>query len=92
MRRIFSMSAIGSRSNGVQRATSRSRFVPQFRREVCEVINRIRRRLWSRSHEDCGRSARGQGRRSDELNRLRDWCTADLKMSRYGAVRWWSMS
>ncbi len=42
MRRIFSMSAVGSRSNGVQRATSRSRFVPQFRREVCEVINRIR--------------------------------------------------
>ena len=32
MRRIFSMSAIGSRSNGVQRATSRSRFVPQFLR------------------------------------------------------------
>lgn len=42
MRRVISMSGIGSRSNGLQRTTSRSRFIPQFRREVCEMINRIR--------------------------------------------------
>ena len=42
MRRVISMLAVGSGSNGVQRATSRSRFIPQFRREVCEVINRVR--------------------------------------------------
>ena len=42
MRRIVPLSGIGSRSKKVQRATSRSRFIPQFRREVCEVINRIR--------------------------------------------------
>ena len=42
MRRIVPLSGIDSRSKKVQRATSRSRFIPQFRREVCEVINRIR--------------------------------------------------
>ena len=42
MRRIVPMLGIGSQSNGLQRATSRSRFIPQFRREVCEVINRVR--------------------------------------------------
>lgn len=42
MKRIVPMMAIDSRSRGVRRATSRSRFIPQFRREVCEVINRIR--------------------------------------------------
>lgn len=42
MKRIVPMLGIGSQSKRVRRATSRSRFVPQFRREVCEVINRIR--------------------------------------------------
>ena len=42
MRRIVPMLGIGSQSNGLQRTTSRSRFIPQFRREVCEVINRVR--------------------------------------------------
>ena len=42
MRRVISMLDIGSGLNGLQRATSRSRFIPQFRREVCEVINRVR--------------------------------------------------
>ena len=89
MRRIFSMSAIGSRSNGVQRATSRSRFVPQFRREVCEVINRIRAAYGPVPMKNSGRLPRGQRPQKRRLNRLRNWCTADLKMSRYGEVRWW---
>ncbi len=42
MRRIVPMSGIDSGSKKVQQATSRSRFIPQFRREVCEVINRVR--------------------------------------------------
>ena len=42
MRRIVPMSAIGSRSNGVQQSASQSRFIGQFCREVSEVINRVR--------------------------------------------------
>ena len=42
MRRIVPMLGIDSGSKKVQQATSRSRFIPQFRREVCEVINRVR--------------------------------------------------
>lgn len=42
MKRIVPMLGIDSGSKRVKRATSRSRFIPQFRREVCEVINRVR--------------------------------------------------
>ncbi|MCY3868161.1 MAG: hypothetical protein OXG87_01315 [Gemmatimonadetes bacterium] len=42
MRRVIPMLGIDSGSKKVQRTTSRSRFIPQFRREVCEVINRVR--------------------------------------------------